>query len=364
MRLTLPLPPSRGAPLELPSTAALRTVSLPPLRLGSGHTVAPHVGAAWISGPADGPVVVLVHALTGGPVAGGPEGWWDPVIGPGRALDTRQVRVVSVALLGGCGGASGPADPRWPTDDGLPVGVDVWDQARAAWSTLDALGVREVGLVVGGSLGGTVALAMAAWAPTRVGRVALFGATDHAGPWVAAWGAVAAELVRAELRGALPPGRGLAWARGVAMVSYRSEAGLSRRFSGRDDVSHWLARHGERLAARFDAGAYLALTHALETADLRRPPADPPPGALRGAPTLGWAVRRLRAPLLAVSLSGDVLVPPRRVRALVGRVRRAGGDATHAQIRSAVGHDAFLTEWTQVATHLRSVSPHLPLEHP
>lgn len=320
----------------MPAAPTAFLLSLPDLPLVRGGVVRRHRAAAWWWSRAgdeprcprpDVPTVLLVHALTGGPCAGGPEGWWDPLIGPGRALDPEKHRLIGFNNLGSFYGSSAPGAPGFPRGAKLTV----VDQARAIVLGLDALGVRRLDLVAGGSLGGMIALTLAALAPARVARVLALATSVRATPWSAGWNHVARQILR------LDPARGLAVARQLAMLTYRAPAGLARRQEAQG-VGGYLDHHGEKLHGRFTPACYAAQLDAMDAHDLTQPL----PGARRPA------LSRLRANTLVAAVDSDVLFPPTDSAALVRALRRHGKKAQRATIRSPHGHDAFLLEWRQL----------------
>jgi homoserine O-acetyltransferase len=334
------------------------------------------------------PTVVLVHALTGDAAAGGPGGWWSTVIGEGAALDPARVRVLSFNLLGSCYGTSGPGDDGFPTarsdlsaqapavekgafdrpESHLPATITTWDQARSILLALDALGIEDVALLAGGSLGGMVALALATLAPERFARLASFAACAAAPSWIVAHNHIARQAILADPGFPHAPWRGLAIARQLGMLSYRAERGLdavqgaraqvapARAWSPRAPyrIQTWLEHQGDKLTRRFDARAYLALLGAMDHHDLDRPPPSPWPGeswSLGEGPWTGAA--RIRASTLAVGIDSDMLFLPHHARDLADHLTEAGAHARHAALTSAHGHDAFLIEWAQVDALLR-----------
>jgi homoserine O-acetyltransferase len=277
-------------------------------------------------GPADATAVLVVHALTGSADAAGD--WWKPLIGPGRALDTDRRQVVCVNLLGSCYGTTGPRE----VPDLGPITPR--DMARAQWAALDALGISRLDLVVGGSLGGMVALEVALERPEAVDAVMPIAAPAAIGNLAAAWNHIQLELI------ALDRERGLELARQVAMTTYRSEAD----FDTRNGIGSYLEHQGTKLRQRFEAGSYAALAGAMNAHDT---------GRHRGGVVA--ALRTLRdasVRLTAVGIEGDILYGPSQVRALVAAARSAGLAADYREIRSDKGHDAFLVEWDQLAALL------------
>jgi homoserine O-acetyltransferase/O-succinyltransferase len=328
-------------------TGRLQTTALDPIALDDG-TRLPELVVAWRHDgppPGEAPQVVVVHALTGSADAAGD--WWEPLIGRGRALDTDRVGVLGANLLGGRYGSTGPTsiDPRTgrPFGRGFPA-VSTRDQARAQWALLDALGIDDVALVVGGSLGGMVALEVALLRPTAVRHVIPIAAPAATGPLAVAWNHIQIELI--ERLGEA----GLALARELAMTTYRSETDFDERFGrsteedGRPSIVSYLDHQGEKLVDRFDGDTYRVLAGAMDRHDV---------GLGRGG--LAAAFARLAdagTGLTGVGILDDILYGPRQVRALVATANAAGVAARYREIRSTKGHDAFLVEWDQLGVIL------------
>jgi homoserine O-acetyltransferase/O-succinyltransferase len=304
----------------------------PPLRLGplrteAGVTLPDHRAAYRRDGHLSSSAVLVIHALTGSADAAGD--WWAPLIGPGRALDTEQRQVVCINLLGSCYGTTGPRDVA----DFPPITPR--DMARAQWAALDALGIDRLELVVGGSLGGMVALEVALERPAAVDAVMPIAAPAVIGNLAAAWNHIQLQLLD------LDSSRGLELARQLAMTTYRSEVD----FDTRDGIGSYLEHQGAKLRQRFDAGSYGALAAAMNAHDVGR-----------GRGGLVRAFGRLADASVAVTgvgIEGDILYGPRQVRALVDAARSAGAEAAYREIQSDKGHDAFLVEWDQLTEMLR-----------
>ena len=291
--------------------------------------------------------VVVCHALTG---SADVDRWWGKLLGSGRALDPDADFVVAANLLGSCygttgpstsrtgGGAGGAAPPAWGGD--FPA-ITVRDQVRLQQRLLDALAVERIRLVIGGSLGGMVALEWALLDPARVAAIAVLSAPAYHGPW----GIALSELGRRALaldpkyRGGHypaddPPTAGLALARAIAMTSYRSRPGFEQRFGrdrrdGRFEVTRYLEHQGKKLVDRFDANSYLALLGAMDSHDVTR-----------GRGSLESVLRELDLPALILSSSTDVLYPVEEQLELATLL--PGAD--YVELASAHGHDAFLIE--------------------
>jgi homoserine O-acetyltransferase len=280
-------------------------------------------------------LIVVFHALTGSADAVGD--WWKEVAGPARAIDTDRYAVLCANLLGSCYGTTGPSDPaRRP----FPA-VTTRDMARLVGQLVESLHVSSVALAIGGSLGGMVALELAATYPALARNVIVLAApTEHPAAAVA-W----SHLQRRAIALAGEEGGGLELARMIAMMTYRTSSELDERFgrARHDDggfaVEHYLTRHGEKLRARFDAHSYLALLAAMDTHDVGR-----------GRGSIGTALARVEGRVIGVGIPGDLLYDPRDVR----RWTEAAG-AEYREIRSLIGHDGFLTEREQVSALVREV---------
>lgn len=338
-----------------PASATRTWTHAGPLVLDSGATL-PEVRLAyrtWGTLDADGANAVLVeHALTG---SADVDAWWGDLLGPGRALDPRRDFVVAANALGSCYGSTGPASPQpgstSPWGPHFPA-LTVRDLVRAEAALVAALGVRRLRLVIGGSLGGMRALEWAASFPERVDAVAAIGAPARHSAWAIAWSEAARRALAADPDFAgghyapeRPPRAGLAAARAVAMVSYRSPASLAERFDraaapdGGFAVAGWLGRHGERLVERFDANAWVTLTRAMDAHDL---------GAGRGG--LARAAAAIERPVLFVAIASDVLYPPEEIAATAALFPH--GEL--ATLASRHGHDGFLVDAAEVERLVRS----------
>ena len=299
-------------------------------------------------GPAEAPQILVIHALTGSADAAGD--WWSPLIGPGLALDTDRVGVLSANLLGGRYGTTGPTSPDPST--GRPYGatfpsISTRDQARAHWALLDALGVPGLALVVGGSLERDLEGHHAPERPDAVRSVVPIAAPAATGALAVAWNAIQRALV--DRLG----DDGLALARQLAMTTYRSEADFEQRFGraaeadGTPSIVSYLRYQGQKLVRRFDPDTYRTLVGAMDRHDI---------GAGRGG--IGPALARLAdngVRLTGLGISGDILYGPDQVRTLVSAAAGEGAHARYMELRSTKGHDAFLAEWEALAAIFRGM---------
>ena len=320
--------------------------------------------------------VLVCHALTGDSHAAGDSGpshptggWWSDLIGPGRALDTDRYHVVCSNVLGGCQGTTGPADldpsaglgpsadlgpsagrrygPRFPT-------VTVRDMVRVQARLADRLGIGRWLAVVGGSMGGMQVLEWAVMYPGRVRSILPLATAAAASPLQIAWSAIGRLAVVNDpgwnggdyYDRPAGPAMGLAIARQLAQVTYRSGEVFDQRFGrdlfdpenelapwGRFQIESYLDHHGRKLVRRFDANAYLVLNRAMDLHDLGR-----------GRGGAEAALARIGVPVLTASITSDRLYPPDQQEQIRRGVNAAGGDCRLVMIDSPQGHDGFLLE--------------------
>lgn len=340
-----------------------------PFALESGKTL-PEVKVAYRTwgrlNAAGDNAVVICHALTGSADA---DAWWGELFGPGRALDPEKHFIVCSNVLGGCYGTTGPTSLA---PDGLHWGarfptVTVRDQVRLQMALADRLGIRSIRFVIGGSMGGLQALEWAVLDPQRVAAAVSIAASGRHSAWCAAWSeaqrlALATDPKFRDGRydPADPPSSGLAAARAVAMVTYRSHGSLDGRF-GRASahelfaqraespdelaVRNWLRHHGQALARRFDANSYLCLLDAMDTHDL-------------GRDRDGYenALQQIGQPVLVGSVSSDALYVPADQQSLAFLLPQ--GELL--QIESKHGHDGFLIDAASFEPQIRRFVASLP----
>ncbi|MGV9296718.1 homoserine O-acetyltransferase MetX [Amycolatopsis sp. NPDC003676] len=323
----------------------------------------------WGTLNSDGSNAVLIeHALTGDSHAAGPAepghpspGWWDGLIGPGKAFDTGELFVVAPNVLGGCQGSTGPSSLA---PDGEAWGsrfpaLTVRDQVNAEAALADALGIERWAAVAGGSMGGMRALEWAVTQPDRVASALVLASTARASAEQIAWAAPQLHAIRGDLawRGgdyytaAEGPYRGLGVARRIAHVTYRCEPELETRFGnrpqpdedplagGRFAVESYLDHHADKLVHRFDAGSYVVLTESMNTHDVGRD---------RGG--VAAALGRVTARTVVAAVDSDRLYPPYQSHEIAAGV---GGEAT--MLTSPYGHDSFLIETEQIAALVKTL---------
>jgi homoserine O-acetyltransferase len=304
--------------------------------------------------------VLVCHALSGSALVGS---WWPEIFAPGAVLSLEHDFVICINLLGSCYGSTGPqsVDPQTGKAYGpdFPL-VSIRDNVRAQALLLDSLGIRKLRLVLGGSIGGMQALDWTILNPDRVKRALIIGVAP-----LSAMGLALNHLQRQAIlhdpdwaKGRYlpqrPPRRGLALARQIGMLSYKSAPLFEERFGrnpnrdgedpwslngvggltgGRFDIAGYLDYQGLRFIERFDANAYLAILRAMDTWD-----------PLRGCASPKEAFGGIRARLSFIGISSDWLFPEPMVREFANSIRAAGVEADYREMVSDHGHDAFLAE--------------------
>ncbi len=337
-----------------------------PLALACGRSLASHTVAYQTWGTLNAArdnAILIFHALSGdahvsGVHEDGRSGWWDLMVGPGRAFDTTRHFVICANVLGGCKGSTGPAsiDPATgkPHGPDFPV-ITLEDMVRAQRPLLAHLGIERLHAVAGGSMGGMLTLAFTQLYPELAGRAVVMAAswTNHA--QAIAWNKIGRRAIMDDpkWRGGRysaddPPRSGLALARMIGHVTYLSEGALDekfgRKFQDRDDesftfgidyaIESYLAHQGTSFPQRFDANSYLHITRAIDYFDF----------ASETKGDLGAAFARTRARFRFFSYESDWLYSPARHETMTQAALAAGRDAQHHRIIAPLGHDAFLVQ--------------------
>lgn len=282
--------------------------------------------------------VLLLHALTGSPDAAdreGVKGWWAPVFREGAPLEGRRNTVWTPNLPGSCYGTA------WPGE--APLTVRGQAELLAEWILREGLAFDAL---VGGSLGGMVALELALLLPERFNALGVIGCGARADAWLWAQNEVQRAILATP---SLTDEEAMALARRPAMVGFRSPASLDARFREAETLRAWLSHHGRALAARFTRSSYLKLLDAMDSHDL---------GRQRGG--LAAALTGLSAPLHVLGIRSDQLFPCPVVEELAEAARAAGRLGSLDWITSPHGHDAFLIEWDQVSAWLSQILPEVP----
>jgi len=323
--------------------------------------------------------ILICHAWTGDShVSGAAEegnptpGWWEGVVGPGKAIDTNKWFVVCSNVIGGCQGSTGPATAH-PEDGQLygsrfPV-ITIRDMVRAQVRLTDMLGIRKWHSVVGGSMGGMQVLEWAVTFPDRVKTIVPIATCAQATAQQIAWGAIGRRAIRLDPKWrngeyydaatGEGPWEGLAIARMLSQVTFRSDNVFTERFGralvdmdadynglglwDRFEVEGYLDHHGDRLIRRFDTNSYLIIGKAMDLHDIAR-----------GRGTLDTAISRIKAPTLVLGISSDILYPTYQQKQIHSMLTEKGVDSTYVEIDSPHGHDAFLINFDQVGAPIKS----------
>ena len=339
-----------------------------PLALDSGVALSPFQIAYKTYGtlnPARSNAVLVCHALTGDqhvasvhPVTD-KSGWWETMVGPGKAIDTTRYFVICPNVVGACMGTTGPSSTNPAT--GKPWGLEfpvitIPDMVRAQAMLLDHLGIESLFSVAGGSMGGMQVLQWAASYPKRVfSALPIACATRHSAQNIA-FHEVGRQAIMADPdwrggryhREGTNPRRGLAVARMGAHITYLSDAALHRKFGRKFqdrenptfsfdadfEVESYLRHQGSSFVERFDANSYLYLTRAMDYFDIAADHDGLVANAFRGTPTR----------FCVISFTSDWLFPTAESRAIVHALNAGSARVSFAEIVTDKGHDAFLLE--------------------
>ncbi len=322
-----------------------------PFLLDSGQVLPSILMAYEEWGQETNPTVVIFHALTGDSHVSrhtyrDQAGWWDGVVGFGKGIDLYQYHVVASNVLGGAMGSTGPSS-RSP--DGTPYGGDfphltLFDMARAQHRLLEALNLKKPYLLVGGSMGGMIALAYAALHPDVVKGVLTIGAPTTHAPWAIAFHTVGRAAILGDPRfsgghyylNEEGPSRGLAVARMADMISYQSPESMQQKF-GRHfqstdqeefQVASYLRYQGHKLVQRFDANTYLRLTDAMDRFSLQ-----------------AQHIKNLSGiPIWMLGILSDVLYPWKEIQEQSEWIRSLGVSVHYENLSGPWGHDTFLVD--------------------
>nr|WP_319538875.1 homoserine O-acetyltransferase [uncultured Methanospirillum sp.] len=340
-----------------------------PLTLESGETLPELTIAYETYGTLDrdrSNAILICHALSGDSHVAGyhtgtdKPGWWDIVIGPGKALDTDQYFIICSNVLGGCKGTTGPSslNPETNKPYGLsfPV-ITIGDMVHAQSRLLQHFNIQRLFAVIGGSMGGMQALKWSVLYPDLASRVVVIASTAYSTPQQIAFNEVARSAIRSDpdwnhgdYYENFPPTRGLSLARMIGHITYLSDESMHQKFGrglqGKEELSYdfttdfqvesYLHYQGDRFTQRFDANSYLYITKAIDYFDMSV------------NDSLIEAFRSVKAKFLIVSVSSDWLYPPYLSQEIVTALSSANADVEYCEIRSNFGHDAFLLEEGQM----------------
>jgi homoserine O-acetyltransferase/O-succinyltransferase len=341
-----------------------------PITLGSGQKLGPITLAyeTWGKLNSDKSNAILIeHAFSGdshaaGTYEGDPTiGWWDSLIGPGKAFDTDQYFVICSNVIGGCRGSTGPAsiDPKTnkPYGVNFPV-ITIEDMVEAQKYLLDHLGIDKLLCVSGGSMGGMLALQWPSSYPERVRSAVVVAAALKHSPQQIAFDEVGRQAVLADpnwnngdFYGKASPDKGLAVARMLGHITYMSKNSMEEKFSRRlksegfsfsfnadFEVEGYLRYRGENFVKRFDANSYMYITKAMDYFDL-------------SGEKFFKAGKKITTNFLVISFDSDWLYPTEQSKDIVRLFKSRHIDASFCEIKAEYGHDSFLVE-TDEEEHL------------
>lgn len=340
-----------GRPLPLASGACLSEFTVAYETYGSLNTARDNA-------------ILLLHALSGDAHAAGMHhpadrkpGWWDALVGPGRAFDTDRFFVICSNVLGGCQGSTGPTSihpqrqQRWASE--FPV-ITIADMVASQVQLIEYLGIPQLYAVAGGSMGGFQAIEWMAHHAERVQTAVLFATSASSQAQAIAWNVIGRQAIMRDPKWCAgwydpsdPPCDGLAVARMIGHVTYLSDQSLQTRFGQRYQqgltpqhtlaqefmIEAYLGYQAMRFNERFDANSYLYITKAMDYWDVTC-----------GQGSLAQAMRAWHKPTLVISFDSDWLYPTAESQKIVTALRQNGAAVTFCELASPAGHDAFLLE--------------------
>lgn len=342
-----------------------QTVRFPALSLDGGDTL-PDIQVAFESygrlNDDKSNAILILHAFSGDAHAAGIDhegktGWWDSMIGPGKAFDTDQYFVFCSNILGGCKGTTGPSslnpETGRPYAMSFPV-ITVADIVRLQKMLVDHLGIKRLLAVTGGSMGGMQALQWTVAYPEMVEACIPIATTARHSAQQIAFNETGRQAILADPNFSdgdyydkTLPARGLAIARMVGHITYMSDESMrekfGRRLRNRQDlgfgfdidfeVESYLRYRGNQFVGRFDANSYIYITKAMDYFDLSA-----------GYASLGASLERAQSKFLVISFTSDWLYPSYQSLEIVSALRRRNHDVTYCELSSNYGHDAFLVD--------------------
>jgi homoserine O-acetyltransferase len=313
--------------------------------------------------------ILALHALSGDAHAAGVhkdednKGWWDDMIGPGKAFDTNRYFVICSNVIGGCKGSTGPSSVNQAT--GKPYALDfpfitVADMVHAQRHLIDYLGIEKLLCVAGGSMGGMQVLQWVASYPNRVKAAIPIATTLKHSPQQIAFNEVIRQSIMADpawREGNYyeygQPEKGLSVARMIGHITFMSDQSMEKKFSRRlkkdqfsfgfdpdFEVEGYLHYRGANFVKRFDANSYLYITKAIDYFDLSGSRLIP-------------AGKSIDTRFLIISFKSDWLYPAYQSQDIVRLLKKRHVDATSCELSSTYGHDAFLVEIEEQTTLIK-----------
>jgi len=321
-------------------------------------------------------VILICHALTGSHHAAGTykgdikAGWWDGLIGDGKAIDTSKYFVISTNVLGSCFGSTSPMSPNYPSQEPFrlkfPV-LTIKDMIHVQKELLSTLGIYHLRAIIGGSMGGMQSLQFAVDYPSFADDIISLAATYATRPWTIAFNKVAIEAIRRDSR--FNHGHyekdafkeegldGLAIGRIAGHISYLSPLAMDDKFGrnyvntdglfelfGRYEVERYMEYNSNSFSRIFDPLSYLYIVKAINTFNLSR-----------GYDSLHDAVMRIKSKVHLISFSSDYLFFPSEMEHIAKMMKRNKQSHSYLEVQSNYGHDAFLVELDKFDTHIKEI---------
>lgn len=268
-------------------------------------------------------------------------GWWEQVVGSGKAVDTDKFFVICINNLGSCFGSSGPASIHPQTHKPYRLDfpkVTIEDMVNSQQLLIARLGIKQLYAVIGNSMGAMLSLCWAIQFPDQVKRLISVSSCYRAFPVSTAYHIIQKEIICLDpewQQGYYQknPAMGLKIARKVGLVSYRDAQDLNLRFIENENIAEYLDYNANKLAVRFDANSYMYLLDAMDDFDVTR-----------GFSDKSIPFKKISAKTLIISVDSDVLFPPMQQKELYEQFILAGHDAAFSQVHSNYGHDAFYAD--------------------
>ncbi len=321
-------------------------------------------------------VIVLCHALTGSHHAAGKYegesklGWWDPMIGDGKPIDTNKYFVICVNTIGSCFGSTGPMSAEYPSDKPyrlrFPI-ITISDMVKAQRILFDRLGIHKVEAIIGGSMGGMQALCFAIEYPRFAKKHIILASTYATRAWVIAFNKVAREAVindPAFKDGNYDPKdikergfNGFAIARMCGHISYLSPDSMDKKFNrnyvetdglyelfGRYQVERYLDYNGKNFVHWFDPLSFLYITKAINNFDVSR-----------NYDSLEDSLSRINSDIFLISFKSDLLFLPREMKKIYDILKGLNKPhkVRYIEVDSNYGHDAFLVEYDKFSHYIK-----------
>lgn len=294
-------------------------------------------------------VIWICHALTAN---SDPQAWWPGVVGPSCVIDPSRYFIVCANILGSCYGSTGPlsVDPETdrPYYHDFPQ-ITIRDMVYAHQLLFDHLQLNQILILAGGSMGGYQVLEWGISNPAIIKGIFIIAAAATETPWRIA--IHTAQRLAIEADDSWKESRnnagikGLKAARAIAMLTYRSYEKFMNSQSEEDAdktdgfrVSGYIHHQATKLAARFNAFSYWALSKAMDTHNIARKRAG-----------IETVLKNITQPVLLIAIENDLLCPKSEMDLMARHIP----NAEYHSVYSINGHDGFLTEYEAISEILR-----------